>query len=69
MKQDRLLLATLIPALSLVVVATIGLGLGGIFIAIRNEWATIDIGMALVIGVPLVAVALEKMAEGNISVE
>ncbi|MDA1188374.1 MAG: hypothetical protein O2854_01645 [Chloroflexi bacterium] len=69
MKQDRLLLATLIPALSLVVVATIGLGLGGIFIAIRNEWATIGIGMALVIGVPLVAVALEKMAEGNISVE
>ena len=66
MKPDRMVLATLIPLLSLISVAIIGLGLGGIFIAINDHWWTIGIGMALVVGVPLGAVLLEKKLEGDI---
>lgn len=66
MKPDRMVLSTLIPLLSLISVAIIGLGLGGIFIAINDHWWTIGIGMALVVGVPLGAVLLEKKLEGDI---
>ena len=52
MKPDRMVLSTLIPLLSLISVAIIGLGIGGIFIAINDHWWTIGIGMALVVGVP-----------------
>ena len=66
MKPDRMVLSTLIPLLSLISVAIIGLGLGGIFIAINDHWTTIGIGMALVVGVPVGAVLLEKKLEGDI---
>ena len=66
MKPDRMVLSTLIPLLSLISVAIIALGLGGIFIAINDHWWTIGIGMALVVGVPLGAVLLEKKLEGDI---
>ena len=66
MKPDRMVLSTLIPLLSLISVAIIGLGLGAIFIAINDHWTTIGIGMALVVGVPVGAVLLEKKLEGDI---
>ena len=67
MRPDQIKLALLIPALSVVIVAVIGGGIGFIFIGLLKvgwgEWGAVIIGLALVILVPTIAFAMERMYE------
>lgn len=67
MRPDQLVLALLIPAVSILIVAIIGGGLGFIFIGLykagAGEWGAIIIGLALVILVPAAAFLAERMIE------
>ena len=64
---DQIKLATLIPAISIVIVAIIGGGLGFIMIGIHKmgggEWGAIIIGLALVVAVPVIAFLMQLRIE------
>ena len=61
-------LAVLIPLLSTIIVATIAIGLGILFILLElytplHQWGSAIVGMALVIGLPTLAFILQRNAE------
>ncbi|MFL2761578.1 MAG: hypothetical protein ACJ0A3_01380 [Dehalococcoidia bacterium] len=61
-------LAVLIPLLSIIIVATISIGLGVLFIALElytplHQWGSAIIGMALVVGLPALAFILQRKTE------
>ena len=61
-------LAVLIPLLSTIIVATISIGLGILFILLElytplHQWGSAIVGMALVIGLPTLAFILQRNAE------
>lgn len=61
-------LAVLIPLLSIIIVATIAVGLGVLFILLElhtplHQWGSVIIGMGLVIGLPASAFILQRNAE------
>jgi len=61
-------LAVLIPLLSIIIVATISIGLGVLFIALEvytplHQWGPAIVGMALVVGLPALAFILQRKTE------
>ena len=61
-------LAVLIPLLSIIIVATIAIGLGVLFILLElytplHQWGSAIVGMALVVGLPALAFILQRKTE------
>ena len=65
--MQRFLLAIAIPLLSLVVIAayagTVGFTFVRVHHAMHNPWGVVILGMALVVGVPLVAFLAQNAVE------
>lgn len=61
-------LAVLIPLLSIIIVGSISIGLGVLFILLElytplHQWGSAIVGMGLVVGLPALAFILQKRTE------
>ena len=61
--------ALLFPLLSILVIVTYAGGLGVTFMLLNHnvweEWAVVILGMALTVGVPVVALVVQRRVESN----
>lgn len=69
MNEKRVRLAILIPLISVLIIIGYAGGLGVVFMVINHtiveEWAVVVLGSAIVVGVPTVAMLVQRKVENK----